>query len=98
MCTESILSYDMCTVFRDHAHFPIVMTLARIRLHICVLLGSGLDSGFSSVKPASQKHRYLVKAATIPRNTFTRALCDTQSPEPLRKRGFLATPNFLEFL
>lgn len=41
---------------------------------------------------------YLVKAATIPRNTFTRTLCDRESPEPLRKRGFLAPPNFLEFL
>ena len=38
---------------------------------------------------------FLVKAAaSMPR---LRALCETQSPEPLRKRGFLAPPNFLEF-
>ena len=26
-----------------------------------------------------------------------RALCETQAPEPLRKRGLYAPPNFLEF-
>ena len=26
-----------------------------------------------------------------------RALCETQSPEPLRRRGLYAPPNFLEF-
>jgi len=26
-----------------------------------------------------------------------RALCETEAPEPLRKRGFYAPPNFLEF-
>ena len=38
---------------------------------------------------------FLVKsAATMKR---LRELCETQSPEPLRKRGLLAPPNFLEF-
>ncbi len=38
---------------------------------------------------------FLVKsAATMKRLS---ELCETQSPEPLRKRGFLAPPNFLEF-
>jgi hypothetical protein len=37
---------------------------------------------------------YLVNAAIkMPR---LRILCEEQSPEPLRKRGFLAPPNFLE--
>lgn len=27
-----------------------------------------------------------------------RALCETQAPEPLHKRGFYAPPNFLEFV
>lgn len=34
-------------------------------------------------------------AATMPR---LRALCLQESPEPLRKRGFYAPPNFLEFV
>jgi hypothetical protein len=38
---------------------------------------------------------YLVKAAA--RMQRLRALCETQSPGPLRKRGLYAPPNFLEF-
>jgi hypothetical protein len=38
---------------------------------------------------------YLVQAATKMKNL--RALCDTQSPEPLRKHGLYAPPNYLEF-
>ena len=38
---------------------------------------------------------FLVRAAeTMPR---LRELCQTESPEPLRKRQFYAPPNFLEF-
>ena len=38
---------------------------------------------------------YLVKAASS--MIRLRELCETKSPEPLRKRGFYAPPNFLEF-
>ncbi len=38
---------------------------------------------------------YLLKAAA--RMKRLRALCETEAPEPLRKRGFYAPPNFLEF-
>jgi len=38
---------------------------------------------------------YLLKAAANMKRL--RELCETQSPEPLRKRGFYAPPNFLEF-
>ncbi len=41
---------------------------------------------------------YLVKSAEKEAMKFTRHLCDTQSPEPLRKRGFLAPPNFLKLV
>jgi hypothetical protein len=41
---------------------------------------------------------YLVKSAEKETMKFTKHLCDTQSPEPLRKRGFKATPNFLELV
>jgi hypothetical protein len=37
---------------------------------------------------------YLVKAAATMKRL--RALCERQAPEPLRKRGFYAPPNFLE--
>ena len=39
---------------------------------------------------------YLLKAAASMNRL--RELCETQSPEPLRKRGFYAPPNFLEFV
>jgi hypothetical protein len=37
---------------------------------------------------------YLVKAAATMKHL--RELCEQQAPEPLRKRGFYAPPNFLE--
>lgn len=38
---------------------------------------------------------FLLKAATTMKRL--RHLCETESPEPLRKRGFYAPPNYLEF-
>ncbi len=38
---------------------------------------------------------YLVKAAATMKRL--RRLCETEAPEALRKRGFYAPPNFLEF-
>jgi hypothetical protein len=38
---------------------------------------------------------HLLKAAA--RMKRLRKLCESESPEPLRKRGFYAPPNFLEF-
>ena len=38
---------------------------------------------------------YLLKAAATMKRL--RTLCETEAPEPLRKRGFFAPPNFLEF-
>ena len=37
---------------------------------------------------------YLVKAAATMKRL--KALCELEAPEPLRKRGFYAPPNFLE--
>jgi hypothetical protein len=37
---------------------------------------------------------YLVKAAATMKHL--RVLCEQQAPEPLRRRGFYAPPNFLE--
>jgi hypothetical protein len=38
---------------------------------------------------------FLLKAATTMKRL--RRLCETESPEPLKKRGFYAPPNYLEF-
>lgn len=40
--------------------------------------------------------RFLLKAATSMQRL--RRLCETEAPEPLRKRGLFAPPNFLEFV
>lgn len=39
---------------------------------------------------------YLLKAATQMKRL--RTLCEDEAPEPLRKRGLYAPPNFLEFV
>jgi hypothetical protein len=39
---------------------------------------------------------YLLKEATQMKRL--RAFCETEAPEPLRKRGLYAPPNFLEFV
>jgi hypothetical protein len=39
---------------------------------------------------------FLFKGAERMKNT--RRLCEEHSPEPLKKRGFLATPNYLTFV
>jgi len=49
----------------------------------------------SSVAPLPEPMHLLEAAASLKR---LRALCETQSPGPLRKRGFYAPPNFLEFV
>jgi hypothetical protein len=41
---------------------------------------------------------YLVKGIGRETTKFIRRLADAQSPEPLRKRGFLATANYLTFV
>lgn len=40
--------------------------------------------------------RYLLKAAASMQRL--RRMCETEAPEPLRKRGLFAPPNFLEFV
>lgn len=43
-----------------------------------------------------REKKYLLKAATTMRRL--RMLCESESPEPLRKRGLLAPPTFLEYV
>ena len=48
----------------------------------------------NSVEPLPEPV-FLVKAAATMKRL--RELCEKESPEPLRKRGLLAPPNYLEF-
>ena len=48
---------------------------------------------WTSSVPAAPRRMYLVRAAeSLPR---LRRLCDEEGPEPLRRRGLLAPPDFL---
>jgi hypothetical protein len=47
----------------------------------------------NEIGPLSEPIHLLKSAATMKR---LRVLCEQQAPEPLRKRGFYAPPNFLE--
>ena len=48
-----------------------------------------------SIGPLTEPIFLLKSAASMPR---LRALCEAESPEPLRKRGFYAPPNYLELV
>ena len=50
---------------------------------------------WTSVVSGLEKPIYLVKAALTMKRL--RALCDAESPLPLRKRGFYAPPDYLAF-
>lgn len=58
-------------------------------------LGQASPAWTRSVGPLPEPVFLLKAAATMKR---LRELCETQSPEPLRKRGFYAPPNYLEFV
>lgn len=48
----------------------------------------------ATVEPLAEP-RHLMKSVATMRNL--RHLCETESPEPLRRMGFYAPPNFLQF-
>jgi hypothetical protein len=48
-----------------------------------------------SIGPLTEPMFLLKSAASMPR---LRALCEAESPAPLRKRGFYAPPNYLELV
>lgn len=57
-------------------------------------MGQQAPAWTKSIGPLSEPIYLLKSAATMKR---LRELCEKESPEPLRKRGFYAPPNYLEF-
>lgn len=57
-------------------------------------MGQTAPAWTKSIDPLSEPMYLLKSAATI---KHLRELCEKESPEPLRKRGFYAPPNYLEF-
>ena len=76
-----------------HNHRLLAVSAALIEL-FALRLGQTPPSWANSVG-AMPEPTFLVKAAATMKHL--RALCESESPDPLRKRNIFAPPNFLEF-
>jgi hypothetical protein len=77
----------------DSADFRIIAAAASLMELLATRLHQEPPTWTSEIG-ALREPIHLVKAAATMKHL--RALCEQQSPEPLRKRGFYAPPNFLE--
>ncbi len=75
---------------------------ARVRMASAALIellaertGQAAPSWAKSIGKLPEPFFLLASAASMKR---LRLLCEQQSPEPLRRHGFFAPPNFLEFV
>ncbi len=74
---------------------PRVMAAAAALTELCALRhGQSAPAWTAAVEPLLEPMFVVKSASTMKR---LRKLCETESPLPLRKRGFYAPPNFLEF-
>jgi hypothetical protein len=84
----------------DWSHVPEPRDLDAIRLAVAAALVELMSerrgiptASWTRAVPASPERIYLVRAAeSLPR---LRRLCEQEGPEPLRRRGLLAPPDFL---
>jgi hypothetical protein len=72
-----------------------VLAAAAALLELFALRSNQPAPLWTSVVSGLENPMYLVKAALTMKRL--RALCDAESPLPLRKRGFLAPPDYLAF-
>lgn len=87
---------DLSKVNKPRTDDPRVLAAAASLLELFALrAGQEPPAWTEKVRPLPE-NMYLVEAAAT--GSYTRRLCDTEAPEPLRKRGFLAPPDFLTFL
>jgi hypothetical protein len=73
-----------------------VMALSAALLELLALRTSQPPPAWTATVGAADRPRYLLKSAD--RMKRLRTLCRRESPEPLRKRGFYAPPDFLTFV
>ena len=89
---ENILMKDIAPPGKDD---PRLLAMAASLVELFALrLEQEPPAWTRDVGPLPAPFFLLESASTLRR---LRELCQTQSPEPLRKRGFYAPPNFLEF-
>ena len=79
----------------DTDNRDILVTSAALLELLSLRRGQNPPAWTADVGPLLQS-RYLLKAASSMQRL--RRLCETEAPEPLRKRGLFAPPNFLEFV
>lgn len=78
----------------DTADPEILATSAALIELLALRRGQKAPAWTEDVGPLRES-RYLLRAAASMRRL--RRLCETEAPEPLRKRRLFAPPNFLEF-
>jgi len=75
---------------------PFVLAVAAALTELLAIrFGYECPSWTAAIKPAPEPVYLLKSAATMKR---LRHLCETESPEPLRRRRLFAPPNYLEMV
>jgi hypothetical protein len=72
---------------------PLALAVAAAVVELMAGRQGKSPAGWTSAVPAAPHRMYLVRAAESLRRL--RRLCDEEGPEPLRRRGLLAPPDFL---
>jgi hypothetical protein len=85
--------YDWSRVAEPRELDPTGLALAAALVELISGRHGGKAPPWTSAVPAAPRRVFLVRAAeTLPR---LRRLCEEEGPEPLRRRGLLAPPDFL---
>lgn len=74
---------------------PLVLAMSAALLELFALRAMQEAPAWTRVVGAVSEPIFLLKSAQTMKHL--RVLCETESPEPLRQRGFFAPPNYLEF-
>jgi hypothetical protein len=74
---------------------PLVFAMSAALLELFASRAKQEAPAWTRVVGAVSEPIFLLKSAQTMKHL--RVLCETESSEPLRKRGFYASPNYLEF-
>jgi len=85
--------FDWSRVSEPAGLDPLGLALAAALVEMMAARGGGQALPWTSAVPPAPQRVFLVQAAeSLPR---LRRLCEQEGPEPLRRRGLLAPPDFL---
>jgi len=87
------VGFDWSRVAEPRDLDPVGMAVAAALVEMMAERHGTLPPTWPSTVPAAPRRIYLVRAAeSLPR---LRRLCEEEGPEPMRRRGLLAPPDFL---